>query len=161
MSSKPDPLSADQHKQAGIYLFNRVWALLEKADRSQAEDEEMLNAAHASRYHWSLVGDETNIVRGEWQISRVYSVLGRGEPALHHGLRSLELCLHNNIGDFDLAFAYEAVARGHMTARSPLKAENFTQEAVAAGEAIADPEDRKSFENELTGLPGFPEEGSE
>jgi hypothetical protein len=29
----------------------RVWDLLEKPDRSAADDDEMLHGAHASRYH--------------------------------------------------------------------------------------------------------------
>ena len=37
----------------------------------------MIHAAHASRYHWSQVGTKANLARGEWQVSRVYTVLGR------------------------------------------------------------------------------------
>ena len=42
----------------------------------------MLHAAHASRFHWGEVGEPVNFARGEWQISRVYAVLGRPEPAI-------------------------------------------------------------------------------
>ena len=44
----------------------------------------MIHAAHASRHHWAAVGTGVNLARGEWQISRVYVTLGRGEPALFH-----------------------------------------------------------------------------
>lgn len=37
-------------------------------------------------------------------------MLRRGEPALHHGGRCLEICQKNGLGDFCLAFAYEALA---------------------------------------------------
>ena len=49
----------------------------------------MIHAAHASRYHWSKVGTNANLARGEWQVSRVYTVLDRAEPALYHAHRCL------------------------------------------------------------------------
>ena len=47
----------------------------------------MIHAAHASRYHWSQVGEPVNVAHGEWQCSHVYAALGRAEPALHHARR--------------------------------------------------------------------------
>ncbi|RDU37900.1 hypothetical protein DRW41_08800 [Neobacillus piezotolerans] len=101
------------HKKLAIDLFNYTWDLIEKNNRSEADDENMVNAAHASRFHWGLVGTLLNFARGEWQISRVYSLLGRAEPALNHANKSLDLCLNNNLGAFDLGFAYEALARAY------------------------------------------------
>ena len=57
-----------------------------------------------------------NAARSHWQISRVNSVLGRGEAALYHAERCLGLCTENGIGDWDLAAAYEGVARAHKVA---------------------------------------------
>ena len=68
-------------------LFNLVWELLERPGRSAEEDDRMVHAAHASRYHWGQVGQPTQFAIGEWQCARVYSVLGRAEPALHHARR--------------------------------------------------------------------------
>ena len=137
------------HRQLAVDLFNHTWELLDKSELTQAEVDEMIHAAHASRYHWGLVGTAVNLARGEWQISRVYSVLKRAEPALYHARRSLEICQENNIGDFDIAFAYEALARaasisGHeQTAR-----ENLTL-AKVAGEKIAEQDDKDYFYSEL------------
>src|ERR1700693_6097609 len=55
---------------------------MDKPDRTRDEEDEMLHAAHASRYHWGVVGQAENRARGEWQISRVYTVLGRGGAAV-------------------------------------------------------------------------------
>ena len=71
----------------------------------------MLDAPHASRFHWGEVGTAVNLARGEWQVSHVYAVLNRAEPALYHARRCLAICEANAIGDFDLAYAYEAIAR--------------------------------------------------
>ncbi|MBI2762400.1 MAG: hypothetical protein HYX54_01395 [Chloroflexi bacterium] len=70
-------LEAATHRRLGVELFNHVWTLIEKPDRTASEIDDMIHAAHASRYHWSKVGTSANLGRGEWQIARVYSVLGR------------------------------------------------------------------------------------
>ena len=70
-------LDANTQKSFAAALFSRVWELLEKQDRSTDEVDEMINAAHASRYFWSSVGTAKNYAIGDWQIARVYSTLGR------------------------------------------------------------------------------------
>ncbi len=86
------------------------------------------------------------------QVSRVYSVLRRGEPALHHAGRSLALCEQHGIGDFDLAFAYEALSRAHMVARDAAEASRFAI-AKTAADRIEDAEDREIFLGDLADLP--------
>jgi len=107
-----EPFDREEERELAIQLFNGVWDLLENENRSADEDERMLHMAHASRYHWGQAGTVQNLPRGDWQCSRVYAVLGRPEPYLHHAQRVLEICATNDIGDYDLAFAYEALARG-------------------------------------------------
>ncbi len=140
------------HRQLGVDLFNHVWTLMETPDRTIAQDDEMLHGAHASRYHWGLLGKPVNLARGEWQCSRVYAVLGRGEPAIHHGRRCLEICQAEDIGDFDLAFAYEALARAHLVNGDSETAAGYQSQAARAGSDIADQEDRTHFEDELASL---------
>ena len=72
-------------------MFNGVWTLLEVADRTIEQDDQIVHAAHASRYHLGQVGDPVNVIRGEWQCSRVYTTLGRAEPALWHARRCLDV----------------------------------------------------------------------
>ena len=146
------PLEPERQRQLAKDLFNRVWELLESESRSAEDVDEMVHAAHASRYHWGVVGEPVNRVRGEWQCSRVYAVLGRAEPALWHGRRCLDLCDEHEIGDFDLAYAYEALARGHRAAGQVPEAEAYERLAVEAGERIADPEDREHFHGDLATL---------
>src|SRR5437868_5663202 len=95
------------HRHEAVSLFNEVWNYIEKHERTQDEIDTMIHAAHASRHHWSKVGKAVNLARGEWQISRVYSIIGRSEPALYHATRCLEICEEHGIGDFDIAYAYE------------------------------------------------------
>ena len=116
--SPPGTGSVTDTRLLAAQLFNETWRRLEHERRTRPDDDRMIHAAHASRYHWGQVPAATpaHLARGEWLISRVYSVLGRTEPALHHAQRVLDLCQENSIGDFDLAFAYEALARAHAVA---------------------------------------------
>jgi hypothetical protein len=99
------------HRRIAIDAFNHVWTLLDKPDRTVDDVDEMIHEAHASVFHWRKAGTALNHARGEWQVARVYTVLNRPEAALHHARRCLEITEANGFGDFDLAFAYEAMAR--------------------------------------------------
>jgi hypothetical protein len=140
------------HRRLGVDLFNHTWSLLDKADRTKLEDDEMLNAAHASAYHWSRVGMPENFARSEWQLSRVNAVLGRGEAALYHAQRCLDHCLENGIGDWDLAFAYEALARAHRVAGNDEDYRRNLERAREAGAAIAEDEERQLLDRDLAEL---------
>jgi hypothetical protein len=141
------------HRQLGVDLFNHAWTLLDLPERSREQDDELLHAAHASRHHWGQAGaGPEHLARGEWQISRVYVVLGRAEPAIHHALRCLELCEEHGIGDWDLAYAHEALARAYALAGDADQAARHERLAREAGDAIADPEDREHFDEDWATL---------
>jgi hypothetical protein len=138
-----------EHRQFGVDLFNEAWRLME----SREDDDRMLHAAHASRYHWAEAAEckPENLARGEWQVSRVYVVLGRPEPAIWHAQRCLDHCEQAGIGDWDLAYAYEALARAHALAGNA-EAEEWIAKARSAGDEIADPEDRAHFDEDFATL---------
>ena len=136
------------HRQLGVDLFNEVWRLIE----TREDDERMLHAAHASRFHWGEAPEckPENLARGEWQVSRVYTVLGLAEPALRHAHRCLDICEANGIGDWDLAYAHEAVARAYKTAG--MQAEAAAHAKLAAEVPVADDEDREHLAQDLATL---------
>ena len=141
------------HRRLGVDLFNQVWTLLEQPERTPAEDDAMLHAAHASRHHWGQVGEPRHLARGEWQISRVYAVLARGEPALHHARRCLELLEQSGDGEeWDVPFAHEAIARAAFVADERATAEHHLQQARALGAQIEDADDREHLEEALADL---------
>ncbi|RZT21047.1 MULTISPECIES: hypothetical protein [Fictibacillus] len=140
------------HRKQAVENFNKTWDLIEKKDRTNEEDLEMIHTAHASRFHWGAAGTPLNYARGEWQISRVYSLLKMGESALLHGQQSLELCLQNEIKDFDLSFAYEAVARAYMVKGEEVKMEEYYSLASKSAENIAKKEDKEYFISELNSI---------
>jgi len=136
-------LDRDDQRQIASALFNRVWTLMEQDTRREAEDAEMLHAAHASCYHWMQCGEPVNRARGEWQCSRVYAVLRRPEPSMFHARKVLDICEREGIGDFDLAFAYEALARASGLAGNAAEARRWAALARAACEQVAEDDDRE------------------
>jgi hypothetical protein len=146
------------HRQLGVDLFNLVWDYLDKPERMPQDDDRMLNAAHASRYHWEQAGTPVNLARGEWQLARVYAVLKRAEPAGYHATRCLEICLANGIGDFDLAFAYEALARASAVAGNYDESRKWLDQARQAAQGIREADDRELLEKDLATIVGGPEQ---
>jgi len=141
-----DPVA---RRRLAVDLYNHVWTLLEMVDRTSDQDDEMIHTAHASRYHWGEVGSIEHRARGEWQCSRVYSVLGRPEPATYHARRCLELCQANELGDWDLAAAWESVARASLVGGDHAALDHALAEGRAALQAIVDDEDRQHIETDL------------
>ena len=151
METRAESLDPETERRLGADLFNKTWTLMEKTDRTAEDDDEMVHCAHASAYHWQQVGTPANRARSEWQCSRVYSVLGRPEPALRHARRCLEICeaSPDALEDWDLPFAYEALARASATAGDAAATSEYLALARAAGGPIADEEDRALLEADL------------
>jgi DNA-binding transcriptional MerR regulator len=145
-------LDPDDERRLAATLFNRVWELLEKPDRSTADDDTMLHAAHASRHHWGVVGTPLHWARGEWQCARVYSVLERFEPAMHHAQRCLELATENDLGAFDVGVAHEAIARAYHVTGDASKVASHVALAENEAAKITDAEDRKILLDDLESL---------
>lgn len=143
MAAQPSPLEPSAERRLAVRLFNRVWELMEQAERTPGETDEMIHAAHASRYHWSQVGEPVNVAHGEWQCSHVYAALGRAEPALHHARRSLDLAEEHKLSPFDLGCGHEAVARAFRLAGQEAEAAQHLALARAAADEITDPEQRQ------------------
>jgi hypothetical protein len=83
----------------------------------------------------------------------VYAVLGRAEPALWHARRCVTLCEENGIGDFDIAFAWEAVARAQGVAGDRAAAAEAIERARALSAGIGEDEDRELLESDLATIP--------
>ena len=148
-------MTPEEERQLAVDLFNRSWTLLERPERTPEQDDELIHSAHASRHHWAAVGTPANLARGEWQLSRIYSSLGRAEPALHHAKRCLAYCEANPdaLEDWDLPFAHEALARAYRVAGNEAEAaRHHTELAGELGERIADADERELLEADLATL---------
>ena len=144
-----DDIRGGWHRSQGIECNNSVWELIDKAERTPADDEEMLRRAYGSAYHWQRAkgrGPE-NEARALWMLSKVHLLAGLPERALHYGEACVAQCAEHGLADFDLAYALECRARA-------LRAVGREAEALAEWERakavpIADPEDLAILEADL------------
>jgi DNA-binding transcriptional MerR regulator len=148
MGTPAEALDAETERRLGVDLFNKTWTLMEKADRTVEENDEMIHCAHASAYHWLQVGTPANRARSEWQCSRVHAILGHVEPALRHARRCLELVeAHpDDMKDWDLPAAYEALARAHMVSGDEAATRRYAELGRAATAKIEEEDDRAVIE---------------
>lgn len=156
-TSHPTPeLNPEAHRALAAGLYNQTWDLLGIERRTAAQDDEMIDAAHASAWHWRQVGNAANEARGHWLCSRVYAVLGMGETAVHHARRAVAIIDGGGEGieDWDAPAAAEAMARALAVTGDLEGCATWRSRAAAALEQVADPEDRGVIERDLATLPG-------
>jgi tetratricopeptide (TPR) repeat protein len=142
---------AEARLHFAVDFHSKTWELLDKSERTQDEDERMVDYAHASLAHWRSAGTAVRHQRGEWMLARVYAVVGEPKLALKHAYRCAEILQSNSaeMRDFDFAFSYEAVARAYAASGDRAEAERFLQKALEAGNQISESEDREVFFSEL------------
>lgn len=143
----------EAHMHFAKSINGRVWQLLQKPSRTPEENDEMLHAAHACTYHWRFVGNAVNQQRGEWLISHVHVALGHANEALRHAEHCFELTRSNKdlMQDFDIAYAFEGIARAQAMLGDEKIAKEFFELAHQAGDVIADEEDRSIFVGDFQG----------
>ena len=140
-------MNNNNHHYMGIEMNNQTWSLLEKKDRSEQDDIQMINFAKASLYHWRK-SDKYTIVneqRGKWLISRVYAILGKSDEALSYAKETLKITEDNNLKDFDLAYAYEAMARAYLIENKQNESKKWYKKAKVAGNLIVGEKDKEYF----------------
>ena len=156
MSEKTFTL-AEAHKYFGIELNQLIWALLSKQKRSPDEDELMIHSAHASHFHWLKAGSKVNEQRGEWIISRVYSVLNIPERALFHAKRCKKITedYSDEMKDFDLAYADEVIARALACNGNFEECKKNFESAKEKGDKIDNMEEKEIFIGDLNSEPWY------
>jgi hypothetical protein len=147
-------VTPEEERQVAVDLFNRAWKLMELPQRTPEQDDELVDTAHASAYHWLRARLAAVPTWSQWQLSRVYVVLGRPEPALHHARRCLAWCESNPaaLEDWDLAYAHEALARAHTLAGDSGEAQRHAGRARDLAAGVAGEQDREHLEEDLATL---------
>ncbi len=131
----------------------RVWELLGQTTRTALENDELLLAAQASLYHWQQVGTPLNVQRANWLLARAHTVLGDPAGAMKHATRCIELTKAHmsEMKDFDIAYAFEAMARTYALLGDRMNAKEYYDLALRVGQAIQDPEDKQIFMGDFSG----------
>lgn len=148
--SNPSPEDiASWNRTFAPRAFNQTWALLDAESLSREEEEEMLAAAFAQRYHWYQVGSARNKAIADWQVARVAVVLGYADLARRFGERSLQVATANGLDAFVVGFAHEAIARAAAEVDDVGTFGEHFKLAKAQLSEIADTDDRDVLEADL------------
>lgn len=136
------------HRWFAVECNNLAWDIVEAAERSPADIERMLHAAHAAWFHWKEVGTLLNELRAECLLATAYGVAGQGENAVRHADRCLELS--RQAGDrqtpFDRGTALGCAGRAYAVAGRSEESRHFQQQAAEAADRLSDADDRRVFE---------------
>jgi hypothetical protein len=154
---EPDPDDVRRwNRLFAVELFNRSWDLLEMEERSADDDAEMLAAAFGSAWHWQQVGTAENIALGDHQIAKVASHVGQPALALQYARRALEAIEIGHFGDWQVAAAYEGMARACAAAGEIAGRDYWVQRCTIALGAVPDAADRSVVAEQLLNLPRTP-----
>lgn len=130
------------HKQFAAAANNRAWDLA-VLTRTPAQDQEMLDAAHASAWHWRAVGTVQHRMRATMLLAEVHALLGHGKSAMRHAQEMQTYFLSDKqTPDWELAFTHAIYAHAAYAAGEHELHRQAYADAAAAMKAIADDEDR-------------------
>jgi hypothetical protein len=141
------------HRRFAVELFNRSWDLVEQPDRSPDDDAELLAAAFGSAYHWGRVGTAENRALADHQIAKAASYAGQPALALHYARRALEAIELGRFGNWQVAAAYEGMARASAAAGDVAGRDYWVQRCTIALGAVPDAADRSVVVEQLLNLP--------
>lgn len=136
------------HRWFAVELNNLAWELVEAGQRSPADNERMIHAAHGACFHWQQVGNLLNHVRAQCLLATAYVRAGLPESAVRHAERCLSLS--REAGDtqtaFDRATAHGCASVAYSLAGRRDDAVSQHHLARAAAEHSDDPSERPVFE---------------
>ena len=149
-------MRALDHRQLGVDLYNATWTLLEQ-ERPHAcdDDDEMLNATHASAYHWSRAagaGPAERCTRPVADLARERRARPRRGRAVPRRTLPASTAPRTGSATGTSRAAYEAVARAHKVAGNDAEYRRNLELGREALAQIADEEDREHIEEDLDAL---------
>lgn len=144
--------AAAAHRFFAAQCFNEAWELIEKPDRTPADDRLMVALNQASIYHWLQRPDcdARHLSIGYWQASRVQAVLGNASEAQRHA----EVCLSFSDGlpPFYRGYAHEALARAALLAGDEARVRVHQEQALALATQVEAAADRDLLLADLAAL---------
>lgn len=154
MTDKPTPEDvALWQRRLASQANNRAWTLAEMLHRSQAEDEEMLHAAHAAMYFWNMVGEPSHHAHAAQLLAHVYALLKLPEPAAHYLNKALPYFEQHGSAPWERAFAHAVAANvAYAEGDAAAHAKQYAQ-AKEAATHIIDPQTREMFAATLRVVP--------
>ena len=148
-SPRPDDPAGEWHRTQAVECNNSTWDMI-GAERTPANDEEMLRRAYAAAYHWDRAARRGPVNEGRalWMLAKVWLLAGEPQRSLQYADRCKAVGDEHGLVDFDLAYALDAQARAHAALGDGARAEEL--EAAAREVPIANAEDLAILEADLS-----------
>jgi hypothetical protein len=154
MTERPSPEDvALWQRRLASQANNRAWTLAEAVHRSPEEDEDMLHAAYAAIYFWSIVGTPSNHAHAAQLLAHVCALLKLPQQAAHYLSKSLPYFMQNDCAPSELAFAHAVAANVASAVGDPDSHAMHYSRAHAALAQVPNAEERKIFEATLRVIP--------
>lgn len=140
------------HRYFSATCFNRAWDLIRSSNRTPEQDDEMVELAHVSFWHWTQRSDCEPIHRsiGTWQLARVYALVGDGRAAWQFANRCL--AISHDLPAFYRGYAHEALARAALVDGHRDLADEHIALAEGLLDSLTDPEERSLLAPDLEQL---------
>ena len=132
---------------------NRAWSLSEQASRNLAQDEEMLQAAHAATYFWNIVGNANNKAHASQLLAHVYATLKEPVPAANYLAKSFSVLTAETAQLWERALAHAVAANVASANGQTAEHAAHYQKASEQIAALPDAEERAILEATLRVLP--------
>lgn len=113
----------------------------------------MLNAAHASAWHWSVVGSELHHMRAKMLLARVHALLGHASTAWTFASEVRDYFVAHGAPAWELAFAHAIYAHAAHISGNRAAHEAAYKEALAAAAEISEQADREVFRETFSLIP--------
>lgn len=147
MAQEPTPDETQAwRKRFAAAANNRAWELSESAARSADEDAEMLDAAHAARFLWRGIGNQTNAARADLLLGQVHALLGNGAMAMRYANAAFAFFSGGTGLPWEIAFAHAVLAHAAHANGDAALHEIHYRAAAEAAQAISVAENRKFFD---------------
>jgi len=154
MTEKPSPEEVVRwQRRLASQANNRAWSLSEQPVRTAAEDEEMLNAAHAAMYFWSIVGDANTQTHASQLLAHTYASLKQPSAAARHLEKCLPVLAGESAKPWERALAHAVAANVASASGNAADHTRHYQEATRLTAALENAEERAIIEATMRVLP--------
>lgn len=129
-------------RKLGSAANNRAWTLAEQPTRTPEEDQEMLNAAHASAHLWRTIGNANNFSLGHLLLGQVHALLGNAVYAMKYSNLAYDYFTTKESDPWEVAIVHAVLANAaHCAGMTALHESHYklADELVAA---LSDPEEK-------------------
>jgi hypothetical protein len=132
---------------------NAAWHLSDQPSDT-LRTAELLDAAHASAWHWKAVGNELNRMRATILLAQAHALAGHGATAMAYSNEMRAWFLgHADTPDWEVAFTHAVHAHAAHAAGDRAEHRAAHALAVAAIHSIASPKDREIVERTFLQVP--------